>query len=289
MAAQTLSAPALPPGRTLVLPKRGTTFVRQVQGPAGAPTLFLLHGWMATADLNWFTAYERLGRHFNVVAIDHRGHGHGIRSTFRPFRLEDCADDVAAAATALGIDSFIPVGYSMGGAIAQLVWRRHRERVDGIVLCATARNFGRRAADRVMFGSMLGLSVAARITPKMVRRSAFDRVVGPRVKGRPLAEWASRELRRNDPSIILQAGWSIGRFSSADWIGGVDVPAGVVMTTRDNVVSPQRQRALADAIPDARVFRVVGDHDVCVTGAARFVPALLDACVAVTTRVATPS
>ena len=28
------------------------------------------------------------------------------------------------------------VGYSMGGPIAQLLWRRHRDRVDGLVLCA---------------------------------------------------------------------------------------------------------------------------------------------------------
>ena len=29
-----------------------------------APTVLLLHGWTATADLNWFTAYEALGRTF---------------------------------------------------------------------------------------------------------------------------------------------------------------------------------------------------------------------------------
>src|SRR5688572_33349502 len=106
-------APWLPPGQPLHLGRRGRTFVRQLPPPRpGAPTVVLLHGWMATADLNWFTSYRALSEHVGVVAIDQRGHGRGIRS-MRPFRLEDCADDVAEVADALGLETFIPVGYSM--------------------------------------------------------------------------------------------------------------------------------------------------------------------------------
>src|SRR5438105_10735 len=103
----------LPPGRTIALPGRGSTFVREVAGPPGAPALLLLHGLTANADLNWFACFEPLGREFRVVALDQRGHGGGIRT--RRFRLEDCADDAAALADVLGIPRFIPVGYSMGG------------------------------------------------------------------------------------------------------------------------------------------------------------------------------
>ncbi|HRE00655.1 MAG TPA: alpha/beta fold hydrolase, partial [Ilumatobacteraceae bacterium] len=83
----------------------------------------LLHGWTASADLNWFLTYFPIGRDYRVVAIDHRGHGRGIRSR-RAFRLADCADDAVALADELGIERFIPIGYSMGGPIAQLVWHR---------------------------------------------------------------------------------------------------------------------------------------------------------------------
>src|SRR4051794_41166201 len=112
---------SIPGGRPVVLPGRGTTFVREAMGPPGAPTLILLHGLGATAALNWFPVFELLSEHFHVVALDHRGHGRGIRPT-RRFRLADCADDVVALADQLGIDTFIPVGYSMGGPIAQLIW-----------------------------------------------------------------------------------------------------------------------------------------------------------------------
>jgi pimeloyl-ACP methyl ester carboxylesterase len=35
----------------------------------------LLHGWTASADLNWFRCYEPLGEQYRVLALDHRGHG----------------------------------------------------------------------------------------------------------------------------------------------------------------------------------------------------------------------
>ena len=65
--------PDLPPGRHVRLPGRGTTFVRELPGPHGAPTVLLLHGWTATADLNFFPCYAPLAEHFRVVAIDLSG------------------------------------------------------------------------------------------------------------------------------------------------------------------------------------------------------------------------
>jgi 3-oxoadipate enol-lactonase len=279
-----IPGPALPPGRAVPLPGRGTTFVREVAGPPGAPALLLLHGWTVTADLNWFAAYEALGRRFRVVAMDHRGHGRGIRS-WRPFRLEDCADDAAALARALGIDRLVAVGYSMGGAVAQLLWRRHRDLVAGLVLSATSRSFaGEGPSAQLYFSSLLGLSVAARVTPGPVRRQLAGSVIRRRVQGGPFAEWCVAEMQANDTSAVLQAGWSLGQFRSDGWIGGVDVPTAVVVTTLDQVVNPQRQLGLAQAVPGATVHAVQGDHGSCVTDPERFVPTLVEACAGVAAR-----
>jgi 3-oxoadipate enol-lactonase len=276
--------PPLPPGDFVKLPSRGRTFARVANGPGpAAPTVLLLHGWTATADLNWFRCYEPLSRSFRVVALDHRGHGRGIRSR-RPFRLEDCADDAAALIEQLGIHTVIPVGYSMGGPIAQLFWKRHRTKTEGLVLCATSRNFGRSTPERAMFASMLGLSMGARVAPGNVRRQVADRIFERRLANSPLGPWASRELRNHDTPTILQAGWAIGSFSSASWIGEVNVPTSVVVTMQDSVVHPHRQMRLADSIPHSQTFPVAGDHAVCVTAPHRFVPALVDACRSVVNR-----
>lgn len=278
------TGPPLPPGRRLKLPGRGTTFIREMEGPPGAPTIVLLHGLGVSADLNWFRCYDALGRRYRVVAMDHRGHGRGIRSS-RPFRLADCADDVAAVADELGIDQFIPVGYSMGGPITQLVWRRHSDRVAGLVLCATSRNFTpRRASDRLLLTSLLGMSAAARVTPPQIRSQVMSRVLRGRLQSTPLGRWASREVQRGDQAAILQAAWAVGSFDSRRWITDVDVPTGVVVTVHDQLVPAWRQIKMADAIPGATVHRVMADHGACVLAAQVFIPGLLEALTSVSQR-----
>jgi 3-oxoadipate enol-lactonase len=240
--------------------------------------LLLLHGWTATGGLNRFACFGPLSRLFRVVAHDLRGHGRGVRSR-RLFRLEDCADDAAVLATELGIDRFVPVGYSMGGAVAQLVWHRHPERVEGLVLCATASRFsGDRATDRAIQSGILGLSLAASMSPGTLRRRTVERVVQGRLNGNRIGEWAASEYVRHDPVALLQAGAALGRFDSRAWLETVSVPTAVVVTTADTTVATHSQLALATSIPRAQVFRVDGDHGVCAAAPGRFVPVLSAAC-----------
>jgi 3-oxoadipate enol-lactonase len=275
---------ALPPGRALDL-SSGTTFVRDLAGPSGAPTVFLLHGWLASADLNWFSSYRALGRHFRVVAIDHRGHARGVR-TRRSFRLEDCADDVAEVARILELDPFIAVGYSMGGPIAQLTWRHHPELVTGLVLCATSRNFRGRPSDRVAFSVLTGAALAARATPAPLRRRLHQRVAHRRHDETDVGRWARQEFGLGDSRLMIEAGRALGAFDSSSWIGDVDVPTGVVVTENDQLVAPHRQHKLAASIPGASVHPIAADHLVCAAPDARvrFVPTLVEACADVADR-----
>ena len=279
-----LNTPA--PGRWLDLGRRGRTWIRESPGPEGAPTLLMLHGLGATGGLNWAGCQTFLADRFRVVTIDHRGHGRGIRT--RDFRLEDCADDVAACVEALGIDNPIAVGYSMGGPIASLVWRRHPGLLDGLVLCATSRNFRGSPGEKLSFGAM-GLVGTAPVwmPPRM------GRALGATLGAIPLPEmgpvrdvrWAVEEVSGHDPRSIMQAAAAIGRFNSAGWIGGVDIPTSVVVTTSDRVVPPMRQFRMARSIEHASVHCVDVGH-FCVGGGTpkvRFLAALRDACLEVAT------
>jgi 3-oxoadipate enol-lactonase len=276
------SPPDLPPGAAMQLPGRGTTFVRMLDGPVGAPTVVLLHGWTATADLNWFTCYRPLAEHYRVVALDHRGHGRGIRSR-KAFRLEDCADDAVAVCDVLGIEQFIPVGYSMGGPVAQLMWRRHRQRTAGLVLCATASYFSTSREERLSFMGISGLAALARLTPLQTRQWLTEQFYLQR-KADQWEPWAVEQASTHDWRAVLEAGRCIGNFSSRDWIGEIDVPTSMVITMRDRVVPVRRQVRLFESIPDAEAFRVDGDHDACVANAKQFVPTLLRACRSVEER-----
>ena len=122
----------LGPRVSFALPRGAALAYRDSLGPTSEQlsthALMLLHGLGMTADLNWGAAYAGLCRRFRVVAPDLPGHGRGIRP-WPTFSLEKCADHMVALADSLGIEKFIACGYSMGSLVAQLIWRRHPDRI----------------------------------------------------------------------------------------------------------------------------------------------------------------
>jgi pimeloyl-ACP methyl ester carboxylesterase len=279
-----LAEPPLPLGERLELTGRGTTFVRRVEGPPGAPTVLLLHGWIASGGLNWFNAFAPLGERYSVVAPDLRGHGRGLR-TRRRFRLADCADDVAATLEVLGTGPVIAVGYSMGGPVAQLLWRRHPDLVSGLVLCATSYRFVNGARERFVFGSMMATAVGTtRAGALMVRAPGMDRfaIRGSAVRPTKLRTWAAGEMRRHDMVKVMEAGQAIGSYNARRWIGEVDVPTTVLVTSRDHAVAPSEQLKLCEAIPGAECQLIDDGHLACAKR--EFGPALVQAVDSVVAR-----
>jgi 3-oxoadipate enol-lactonase len=259
----------------------GRTTVRDIPGPPGAVSVMLLHGLGATARLNWGPCFRPLSEHYRVLGLDHRGHGRGLRT--HRFRLEECADDAAAVARVRGLERFIAVGYSMGGPIASLTWRRHPDQVAGLVLCATARHFMPRNVARVARFALPAAARIARIAPTVAHERLLQRMLA-QIEHPELRERVCREFEGHDPASVIQATHALSGFSSHDWIGSVDVPTAVIVTTRDELVPPDRQLKLAASIPGAEVFEVDGDHAACVARPDQFVSALLAACRSVERR-----
>ncbi|MBA2280510.1 MAG: alpha/beta hydrolase [Acidimicrobiia bacterium] len=279
--------PALPMGRRVALRGRGTTFVREVRGPAGAPTVLLLHGWMASGGLNWFQAFEPLSEQFNVVALDQRGHGRGIHSR-RRFTLADCADDAAALLDTLGTGPVIAAGYSLGGPVAQLLWKRHPDVVSGLVLCATSHHLMPGMREQMIFSSMMAAAagttrvgqLATRIPARQVRSRFGNRTRGLRPD--TMRAWARAEMGRHDWRQVLEAGVAMSNYH-AKWIGEIDVPTTVVVTTQDRAVNPFAQLRMALKIPGAQIQRIEDGHIVCAKPV--FGPAVVRACEDVAARI----
>lgn len=277
--ATSIPGPALPLGRRLKLPGRGTTFIREIEGPPQAPTVLLLHGLVASGGLNWFQAFGPLSRRFRVIAPDLRGHGRGVRSR-RRFRLADCADDMAVLLDELGTGPVIAVGYSMGGPVAQLLWKRHPGHVAGLVLCATSDHFVPGTRERLVFvTAMTAVAGSTRMGQAVARVpiGMVSRRVPAAIRTRPdtMRAWASAEMRRHDWRMIAEAAHAIGTYDARSWIGDIDVPTAVIVTTEDRAVPPADQMRLADAIPDARVHRIEDGHTACAH--ARFARPLVSA------------
>ena len=255
--------PPLPPGRLVDVPKRGEMLVRELPGTSAAdgPTILLLHGWTLSADLNWFALYAALARHGTVLAVDIRGHGRGLRSEQR-FSLEAAADDAAALLEHLDAKPAIVVGYSMGGSIGMLMWRRHPESVAGLVLQSTALQWRHALHERVIWNSMAAVEYVLRfgvpngLTERYLRSAAEQ---NPNL--RPVLPWLKAEALRGNPSDIAAAGRGLSAFDARPYAGRIDVPTVVIVSKRDRLIWAARQRELADAIPGAKTLEIDVAHN----------------------------
>jgi pimeloyl-ACP methyl ester carboxylesterase len=264
----------MPPARTLVAPGRGELFLRDSGGDG--PAVMLLHGWMADADMNWCGAYgDLIAAGYRVLAIDHRGHGRGLRQ-INDFRLADCAADAADALRQLNVTPALVVGYSMGGAIAQLMVRDQPETVAGLVLSGTAQHW-QDTRTRRAFKALGLLGLALSIAPRATWSAGFRRAG---MGDSPETAWALSEMMRHSARDIVEAGRELGRFDSRPWLRPLPIPAAVVLTTRDELVPPGKQRQLAQAL-QAPVFEAPISHLEITTNGQVYNPALLRALAAV--------
>ena len=257
--------PWLPEGHTMVLPGRGEVFYRLHRHPdPDAPTVLLLHGWTASADVQFFTAYEALAEHVTIVAIDHRGHGRGLRNP-APFELTDVADDAALLVEGLGAGPVITVGYSMGGPISLLLAHRHPELVSGVVVQATALEWREHWWERWQWKTvrMMGAFMRSRMVARLMDRQ-MKRLLGADHPMLPYMPWMAGEFNRNEVSQLINAGRSLGRYDARDFAPELGVRAASLITTRDRLVKPKKQRALAAAL-GAHVIEVADDHLVSLT------------------------
>jgi pimeloyl-ACP methyl ester carboxylesterase len=128
------------------------------------PPLILLHGAYMTIDLMG-PLLPGLAETRRVIAVEQQGHGR-TADVDRPMSYEQMADDTAALARHLGLESADVVGYSMGGAAALQMAIRHGELVRRlVVLSASFRYDGMPEVAREMFPT---------ITPEMFAGSPIE-------------------------------------------------------------------------------------------------------------------
>ena len=158
-------------------------------------------------------------------------------------------------------------GYSMGGAVAQLVWRQHPDRVAGLVLCSTARNYrGAPASGCSSRCSRRRCSRCHGTRSTRVERMAATLPEMPSMEIAEAAAWGRAEFRSTSAWSMPEVLGELGRFNSADWIGEVDVPD----LGRGDGLGPHHPRAPAAAaggsIEGATVYEAPGGHASIVLG-----------------------
>lgn len=271
--------PALPPGRHVPLPGRGTTFIRELEVArerADRLPVVLLHGWTLTADLNFHGVYDLVAREHPMIAVDTRGHGRGLREG--RFGYDDVADDLVALLDELAIERAIISGFSLGGVTAIHTALRHPDRVAGIVPQACALSYAGLRRDRAAHRVVRVLEpVADKLAAAEVSRRYWHDTVRRHPHVLPYWQWVTSELATTgmrETVEAIDAVFSLDLRERAPALRGL--PSAYVALGRDRVCRPSLQREAAAAI-GAHLVEIPADHNVPLSRPEQYGAALLTA------------
>jgi 3-oxoadipate enol-lactonase len=240
-----------------VASRDGAWLAWRSEGPletvADPQPLLLIMGLAGSARM-WFRLLPRLSKHHQAIVFDNRGTGDSD-PVDRRLRMADLVDDALCVLDAAGVERAHVIGVSMGGMIAQQLALDHRDRVRSLVLgCTTAG--GRRGAPpwRLLATSALRPLLGPQRTFPIVAPALYS----PHTRrDRPERVREDLHIRMTDATsartIYAQLAAIAGHDTRARLheLGGL--PTLVLHGEDDTLVSPDRGRELAAAIPGARL------------------------------------
>jgi pimeloyl-ACP methyl ester carboxylesterase len=226
----------------------GTTIAYRTFGE-GPLHVLLVHGWMFSGAVydDILDSFDTAG--LRLIVLDLRGTGDSGKPE-TGYTLERHAKDVLAVADAVGAQSFVLIGHSMGGAIAQWIAADQPDRVRALMLMNAVPASGMPLPDdaRALFRGSPGSREMQGVILNLSCKQLSD---------------ASRERLLDDAAKVsaaaIQEGfdaWSTGGF--ADRLGAIRAPT-LVVTTDDAFMPPDFMRqTIVSHIKGARLAVLPG-------------------------------
>ncbi|MBS3935778.1 MAG: 3-oxoadipate enol-lactonase [Sulfuritalea sp.] len=237
------------------------------------PWVTLVHS-LATDLTLWDDVAAELGKRFTVLRYDARGHGRSSAPE-GPYDFPTLVGDLVGLLDALKIERTHFVGLSMGGMLGQHFALNHPERIDKLVI----------------------VSSTSRVPPE--GRGLWDeRIAVARAQGMQahvestLARWFTAPWRAAHPEVMARigalvaatpvagfAGWgaAICTLDLTERLGAIKAPTLAVCGADDPGTPPAANRAIAEAIPGARLEIVPNaSHQLVIEQAETFTRLLVD-------------
>ncbi len=227
------------------------------EGPRDARTVVLVHGFAASLHA-WEPWVERLRQDYRVVSLDLPGHGLTQAPDDYAISSSGNAEIIDALTRRLGVERFVIVGNSMGGAVAWSYALAHPERLEGLVLVNAAGwpsstdSSGGPAifkllanpAGRLLLRNIDPRPLAARglkqayVDESLVSDALLDRYV---------------ELARAPDHRALLTNRGARPAVAPETFARIEAPTLVMVGLRDEVIPPERSAAFAKVIPGAQL------------------------------------
>jgi len=239
----------------------------------------LTHGWGLNANAWWY-AKHALAARFRLVLWDLPGLGRSKMPEDGKITIDRFAEALGAVVQASGPGRVILVGHSIGGMATQTFWRACpqslRAQIAGMVLVDTTyENPIRtmwlsplwRALRWPVIEPLFWLTIA--LSPLVWLASWQGYLSGSnqlamrltgfgRFATRGQVDFTARLACKGSPGVQAKGNLAMFRWSVTELLPAVDLPMLVLTGTKDIVTLPSASELIADAAPQARIFKVQG-------------------------------
>jgi pimeloyl-ACP methyl ester carboxylesterase len=212
--------------------------------------IVFVHGFPHRRTL-WAPQMDALMGRARCVALDLRGFGDSPAEP--PYSVEQYADDVLALCDTLRLGRVVLCGLSMGGYVAFAFWRRHPERVRGLVLMDTKAGAdndvarGKRKDMMALAEEKGSEAIADAMITGMVGKSTREKC--PEVVDAVHRMLVSAPV----PGIVGALEAMMNRPDSTPTLATISVPTLIMVGEEDTLTPVAESRAMHEAIRDSRL------------------------------------
>ncbi len=231
-------------------------------GTVGRPVMVLLHGLRGHAH-SWDDVSAAMCQDYHVLALDQRGRGDSDWAPSGDYSTEAYVADLAAFCEALGLDSFLLAGHSMGGRNSMAFTARYPEKVQKLIIVDVGPVIDRKGAERI----------SREVSEVPEEFDSFDAVVEHMAKQNRFAadpvlrrrlQYATKELPngkfgwRYDLAIREQRRQGAAAPAPDLWpaLARITCPTLVVRGTDTDLLSPEVARRMEDELAQGKLVEV---------------------------------
>ena len=251
----------LPDSHHVIL--RGMRFHYLDWGTRGRPPMLFLHGGGLNVH-TWDLVCAALKSERHCLALDQRGHGDSEWSPVMDYATESHAEDLDAFVSHRGLDRFVLVGMSLGGANA-LAWAgRHSDRLAALVLVdvgpevrqAGVRKIAAFTSEATPLDSVddfiaKALAFNPRRDATLLRRSLLHNL-----RRMPDGKWMWKYDQRHRGRAMDPAAAARRRELLWSAVSKVSCPTLVVRGAESDVFHDEDAERLVGALPDGRWVKI---------------------------------
>jgi pimeloyl-ACP methyl ester carboxylesterase len=206
--------------------------------------LILLHGGTATLQ-SWHEHIPVFAEHFQVIALDSRGHGKTDNPAGK-LSYSCMADDVAAFIEALDLTKPLVFGYSDGGQIALELGMRYPDLTSALVLGGTCYRFPEQYFEALRG---FGIDRSGQTTVERMQTEAPDWVEALKAEHeRP----ADPDYWKTLMTQISELWWNVQDYAVDD-LQRISAPTLVLQGDRDEGVDVEQAVEMYRGIPNAEL------------------------------------